>query len=247
VIVGLASRACGFQIRPATKLGGAGAQLVASAGAPRDWSGEVGALFTNLRTPAALVAGATFGGAFGLPLSPADDLVVGIAKRLHVVVAVLSLGAELLVMIASTVALQGMSSAAHRMVPASTAADYIEANFELEWVACQVNFLFGVLGLTAMVALRTWVSIACPRLARAVLGCITSMMLIMVSMISRSSALEGRTVPGTIARYVRLLVERVHAQGGVFLLGGLVLGVASSVNLAIVLWHTAAHYLAAQA
>lgn len=114
VIVGLASRACGFQIRPATKLGGAGAQLVASAGAPRDWSGEVGALFTNLRTPAALVAGATFGGAFGLPLSPADDLFVGIAKRLHVVVAVLSLGAELLVMIASTVALQGMSSAAVR-------------------------------------------------------------------------------------------------------------------------------------
>ena len=165
---------------------------------------------------------------------------MGIAKRLHVVLAVLSLGAELLVMIASTVALQGMACRTDCLVPSTTAAGWVAANFELEWVTCQVNFLFGVLGLTAMVALRAWVSIACPLLAQATLGCLLSMLLMMLSLINSGKRLEGTTFVGAVGRYVALLADRLRRQPGICLLAGVLLGVISTARMGQVLWRTVA-------
>ena len=205
----------------------------------KDWSGPVGVLFNNLRTPAALVAGAAFGGAFGMPLSPSDGIALGFAKRLYVIVAVMSLGAELLVMIASTVALQGMSVRAHEMAPADTATKWIEANCELEWVACQVHFVAGVLGLTLMVALRAWVSIACPKLALAALGVISSILLLMLSIVNVGYSAEGRTPFCAAIRYGTLLLRRARQhEGGPLLILGLLIGAVSTVRMGVVLWGT---------
>ena len=120
----------------------------------KQFDGAASAVFNNLRTPAALVAGAAFGGAFGLQLNSADAFALALAKRAYVVIAVMALASELLVVVTATCALDAMNRA-DSLVPAETLSCWFERNgLELENLVCTVHFFFGVLGLTAMVGLR---------------------------------------------------------------------------------------------
>ena len=120
----------------------------------KQFDGAASAVFNNLRIPAALVAGAAFGGAFGLQLNSADAFALALAKRAYVVIAVMALASELLVVVTATCALDAMNRA-DSLVPAETLSCWFEQNgLELENLVCTVHFFFGVLGLTAMVGLR---------------------------------------------------------------------------------------------
>ena len=138
----------------------------------KQFDGAASAVFNNLRTPAALVAGAAFGGAFGLQLNSADAFALALAKRAYVVIAVMALASELLVVVTATCALDAMNRA-DSLVPAETLSCWFEQNgLELENLVCTVHFFFGVLGLTAMVGLRAWITISCARIAKGTLGLI---------------------------------------------------------------------------
>ena len=195
----------------------------------KQFDGAASAVFNNLRIPAALVAGAAFGGAFGLQLNSADAFALALAKRAYVVIAVMALASELLVVVTATCALDAMNRA-DSLVPAETLSCWFERNgLELENLVCTVHFFFGVLGLTAMVGLRAWITISCARIAKGTLGLIASVVLIMISM------LNSRNVEFDLfklsRRYSAALYHRIKTERPIGLVVGIVLGVISVAHL----------------
>ena len=195
----------------------------------KQFDGAASAVFNNLRIPAALVAGAAFGGAFGLQLNSADAFALALAKRAYVVIAVMALASELLVVVTATCALDAMNRA-DSLVPAETLSCWFERNgLELENLVCTVHFFFGVLGLTAMVGLRAWITISCARIAKGTLGLIASVVLIMISM------LNSRNVEFDLfklsRRYGAALYSRIKTKRPIGLVVGIVLGVISVAHL----------------
>ena len=192
----------------------------------KQFDGAASAVFNNLRTPAALVAGAAFGGAFGLQLNSADAFALALAKRAYVVIAVMALASELLVVVTATCALDAMNRA-DSLVPAETLSCWFEQNgLELENLVCTVHFFFGLLGLTAMVGLRAWVTISCARIAKGTLGLIASVVLIMISMLNRDLDLFKLS-----RRYGAALYSRIATKRPIGLVVGIVLGVISVAHL----------------
>ena len=192
----------------------------------KQFDGAASAVFNNLRTPAALVAGAAFGGAFGLQLNSADAFALALAKRAYVVIAVMALASELLVVVTATCALDAMNRA-DSLVPAETLSCWFERNgLELENLVCTVHFFFGVLGLTAMVGLRAWITISCARIAKGTLGLIASVVLIMISMLNRDLDLFKLS-----RRYGAALYSRIATKRPIGLVVGIVLGVISVAHL----------------
>ena len=192
----------------------------------KQFDGAASAVFNNLRTPAALVAGAAFGGAFGLQLNSADAFALALAKRAYVVIAVMALASELLVVVTATCALDAMNRA-DSLVPAETLSCWFEQNgLELENLVCTVHFFFGLLGLTAMVGLRAWITISCARIAKGTLGLIASVVLIMISMLNRDLDLFKLS-----RRYGAALYSRIATKRPIGLVVGIVLGVISVAHL----------------
>ena len=192
----------------------------------KQFDGAASAVFNNLRTPAALVAGAAFGGAFGLQLNSADAFALALAKRAYVVIAVMALASELLVVVTATCALDAMNRA-DSLVPAETLSCWFERNgLELENLVCTVHFFFGLLGLTAMVGLRAWITISCARIAKGTLGLIASVVLIMISMLNRDLDLFKLS-----RRYGAALYSRIATKRPIGLVVGIVLGVISVAHL----------------
>ena len=91
------------------------AELVATS-VGKDYSGEASNTLNNVRTPAALLAGATFGSVFALQPAGSDAMMVGMAKRLHMLIGVIAFCAELISVLVSSVTLGrlGSESLAHR-------------------------------------------------------------------------------------------------------------------------------------
>lgn len=193
----------------------------------KQFDGAASAVFNNLRTPAALVAGAAFGGAFGLQLNSADAFALALAKRAYVVIAVMALASELLVVVTATCALDAMNRA-DSLVPAETLSCWFERNgMELENLVCTVHFFFGLLGLTAMVGLRAWITISCARIAKGTLGLIASVVLVMISMCNRDLDLFKLS-----RRYGAALYNRIKSNERPYgLVVGIVLGVISIAHL----------------
>ena len=192
----------------------------------KQFDGAASAVFNNLRIPAALVAGAAFGGAFGLQLNSADAFALALAKRAYVVIAVMALASELLVVVTATCALDAMNRA-DSLVPAETLSCWFERNgLELENLVCTVHFFFGLLGLTAMVGLRAWITISCARIAKGTLGLIASVVLIMISMLNRDLDLFKLS-----RRYGAALYSRIATKRPIGLVVGIVLGVISVAHL----------------
>ena len=192
----------------------------------KQFDGAASAVFNNLRTPAALVAGAAFGGAFGLQLNSADAFALALAKRAYVVIAVMALASELLVVVTATCALDAMNRA-DSLVPAETLSCWFERNgLELENLVCTVHFFFGLLGLTAMVGLRAWITISCARIAKGTLGLIASVVLIMISMLNRDLDLFKLS-----RRYGAALYSRIATKRPIGLVVGIVVGVISVAHL----------------
>jgi hypothetical protein len=75
----------------------------------KDCGGTVAGLFGNLRIPASLIAGASLGSAFALPLMDTDNFKIGIAKRMYALSMITTLGSMLLVVILSTIAMNDIA------------------------------------------------------------------------------------------------------------------------------------------
>ena len=116
-----------------------------------------------MRTPAALLAGVTFGALFGMPLVTGDPLLLSLLKRGYVIMLGAALGCQLLAIIASTAGLMKLVAAvdapSHQY---ESPVAQLQAELPLEWMACTSNFCAGLLLFTVAVGIRAHISIACP-------------------------------------------------------------------------------------
>jgi len=124
-----------------------------------DFGGIVSGLFGNFRILASLIAGASLGSAFGLPLKEGDGLVLGLVKRLYVLLTLRSLCSMLLTVLISTLCMNDIALSAPPPKMSNSAADYIDRYCLLEWMLVRTNFLWGGVIFVIGSMLRGWVFI----------------------------------------------------------------------------------------
>lgn len=171
-------------------------------------------LFNNMRTPAALVAGACLPLGFGLPLpSASDSTPVRAAKRSVVLLAFLSFTSELL---AVTFATNGIS---RLYMPAMFDAEMLAASTVHEvlthshligfWLGVYVHFVFGIVGLVAISGLRACLVVG-PEMALPI-GLLTGAILLRLkSAVNRSvmcASFGSGSFAGLVARYCLITVK----------------------------------------
>ena len=204
------------------------ADLIAAASA-KDFTGEAANMFNNIRTPAALVAGATFGGVFALQPIAADKAIVGLAKRVHMLIGVVAFSAELISVLVSSITLGRLGSshapAEGQDAPAHTSVqEFLRARYELEWLATEFNFLLGLLGLTSMVGIRAWVAFACPLFGKIAVGFVVSSLLTMLAFAQQG----GNCALCQAPRYLVLLVSRAYRERSLLFAAALGVGATSA-------------------
>ena len=209
--------------------------LVAQASSP-DFRGEASNMFNNVRTPAALVAGACFGAVFALQPAATDIPLVGLAKRIHMLIGVTAFSAELISVLVSSISLGrlGTRSATRTLeeAPPTCVHEFIEGEMELEWVTTQFNFLFGLLGLAAMVGLRAWVAFSCPLFGKIAVGFVTSALLTMLSFAQQAQDDRGYSSIGAMGvRYIQLLLAKAVRERSLLTGAALIVGLTSSAFL----------------
>jgi len=134
--------------------------------APRDHTDTAIALFSHMLTPSVLLSGAIYGSMFALPLSPSDSPATKFLYRLYTVFSSISWASSLTSVISTTVALQSLRF--QNSTPTGTLREFIDANCATLWSVSFVNFLYSLLGFFAIVTVRAWHQISCPKLARCV-------------------------------------------------------------------------------
>jgi len=123
------------------------------------------ALFGNIRTPAALVAGACLplGFAFAFPTKE-DTAQLRALKRLNVLLAFLAVNSELLSVVFATNAINRL----HFLAGSNTMADssvgsvielITDPQFTQHWLGVYVHFIVGVIGLVGLTGIRTWLAV----------------------------------------------------------------------------------------
>mmetsp|Transcript_12407 Transcript_12407/g.35725 ORF Transcript_12407/g.35725 Transcript_12407/m.35725 type:complete len:326 (+) Transcript_12407:88-1065(+) len=177
---------------------------------------EASGLFNNLRTPAALVAGAVISATFVLEPKPSELPKIVLAKKLHLFIGVLSLCCELLTIVSSTAAIQKLAQAPQKS--ASVNSLLLNPEYEMYWVTCSANFLLGLLGMTCMLGIRVWVNYGSQLLTQTASLVIIATILMMLSFFSDEAGGFGRTtwrlpfsirsVLHTAARSVRSVFRR---------------------------------------
>jgi len=211
----------------------------------KDYSGEAANLLGNLRIPAALFAGAAAGGAFALPLVTGEGLQVGMVKRLYALLMVGALSAQVIAITVATVTMADMSAASTTTKKTRSVAEYLNQNYDLEWVTARLHFLSGMLLFVIGSGLRAWITIGCPVIAKVALGIIVSGTLLALSFIDSVERAQF-SKKGMIAlpvRFVKLLLERVRKFEGPWFLASLVSAVVTAVYLVSKLEHITSYLI----
>lgn len=170
---------------------------------------QVAGMFGNLRIPASLIAGASLGSAFALPMLESDGFKVGFAKRIYAFSMISTLGSMLLVVIISTIVMNDISLCPKRL--SKSVGDYVNENYTLEWMLVKSNFYYGALSFVVGSGFRAWISIACPVVGRGVIGILVSLTLICQSYLIEKT--KGHT-PGetSIRKMVVRFVKEIGAK-----------------------------------
>lgn len=179
----------------------------------KDWGPAASGIFNNIRTPAALIAGATFGGIFALQPSLADTALQGAAKRIYLLIGIGTLASELVATIVATCALEKLSDeqALNRVGSYEGVKSFLRGvGLELDYVASETHFLFGVLGFAIMVGMRAWIAFACPAFGVAGLSTIIAALCLMLFFINGGSSNAAR--PFAFLQEARLYVELLLQQ-----------------------------------
>ena len=98
----------------------------------KDCGGVVSSLFGNTRIPATLIAGASLGSAFALPLSPSDNMKLGMLKRVYSLLMMNAMSSMLLVVLVSTIVMNDIVLAPQARF-SRNAFEYIDHHYKLEW------------------------------------------------------------------------------------------------------------------
>lgn len=179
-----------------------------------DLSGAASGIFSSYRIPAALLAGAAYGGTFSMPLKMDEDLSKQLIKRSYVVIGLATVCAELLAVVVSTCAIDKIAVGDKLMLvnpKISSLREYLDSNFELEWVSLRVNFILGLLGFAIMCGLRAWCFLSCPAFSRVSIGIITTSTFLMAAMMTEALT-TSRDLMHLCQRYASLLWRRCMGQ-----------------------------------
>lgn len=172
-----------------------------------DYSTQCSALFSNIRIPAALFAGAAAANAFALPLLPSDTLAVGLTKRLYALLLIGALSSELLAVVVSTTT---MATLAYYSQPqtATSLDDFVRKYYDFEWITVVANFIFGMLSFVIALGMRARIVITCPIVARAALGIIVSSSLLALSFLHDNYKRVNESFFKLPFKYVEHLVKK---------------------------------------
>jgi hypothetical protein len=181
----------------------------------KDCKGEAAGLFGNIRIPAALFAGASAGAAFALPVAMgSESLKLGLVKRIYALLMMSALSSQVVAVVVSTLVLSTLStSSSLPLAPSLT--DFLQSNFELEFIAVRWHFLSGILCFLIGIGLRAWITIACPIIAKAALGIIVSSALLCIAFVQDSEASASTWLDGFFQlpfQYTSLLAKRSVAS-----------------------------------
>ena len=132
----------------------------------KDYQNEASKMFESYRIPAMLISGAAYSGAFALPLSRKDSLTLQLVKKTHCVLGIATLLACMLTVILSTSAIDKITVGKHAP-SAHSLSEYLDGNFEFEWVSVRANFIAGIFGFATMCGLRSFCFLTCPQFSRA--------------------------------------------------------------------------------
>mmetsp|Transcript_658 Transcript_658/g.1504 ORF Transcript_658/g.1504 Transcript_658/m.1504 type:complete len:280 (+) Transcript_658:86-925(+) len=183
----------------------------------QDCGGSVASLFGNLRIPASLIAGASLGSAFALPMLDSDSAKIGMAKRLYAYSMVTTLGSMLLVVILSTIAMNDISIRPKRM--SKNVGAYIEENYASEWMLVKSHFFYGAFAFMGGSAFRAYVNVACPVIGKGVIGILLSLGLFCLSYLMERSTLQTDcTWRIRLTKFVKAIVNK--AKGNVLFAAG---------------------------
>jgi hypothetical protein len=149
----------------------------------KDFGSPVAGMFGNLRIPGSLVAGASLGSSFALPLSPTDGLELGFIKRLYALLMMSSLSGMLMSVVISTICMNDIALAPSPRKAKSTGS-YIDEYYPLEWMVAKTSFMVGNASFVLGSMLRAWLFLSCPVVSKGVVG-------IMLSFTLMSAALLG--------------------------------------------------------
>ncbi|CAJ1951182.1 unnamed protein product [Cylindrotheca closterium] len=173
-----------------------------------DFGGTVAGLFGNLRIPASLIAGASLGSAFGLPLMEGEGLVLGMVKRVYTVIMLGSLCSMLLTVLVSTLCMNDIALSPPKA--SNSAKDFMDRYYPLEWMLARTNFLWGGVIFVIGSMLRGWVFLTCPTVGRGLLGMMGSFTLIATSIVMQFSKQQtGRTPLQSIRRSFQLIQNKM--------------------------------------
>eukprot|EP00980_Cylindrotheca_fusiformis_P007070 scaffold1482_cov120-Cylindrotheca_fusiformis.AAC.12 len=194
-----------------------------------NYGGIVAGLFGNLRIPASLVAGASLGSAFALPLAPRDGLKLGTVKRLYALFMMGSLAGMLLTVLVSTMCMNDIALSPPRY--ADNANDYIKENYALEWMAAKSSFMWGSIVFVLGSMLRMWVFLTCPVFANGVVGIMTSLTLVSISILLEFTRRQtGQNLMQQTAESIEIVKTKIQKN--------------HLFGVAVVMWMTTLLYLA---
>lgn len=178
-----------------------------------DHSAKAAALFSNMRVPAAFLAGAVIPLAFAIPLPKTDRPE---RDRLYyltnLTLGVLAFASELLAVVYTTVACNKLTETVS--APSSTVFALLGRDHELAWLGTNVCFLLGVFAACAMVVLRAAL-MANGSFAPLPTSLVAVAMLLMTSHINQGIAdgdgagsAFGTSFPSLLLRYGQLLAQQ---------------------------------------
>jgi hypothetical protein len=155
----------------------------------KDFRGDASNLFGNVRIPAALFAGASTGASFAMPLAASEGLRLGLVKRVYALLMMAALSSAIVAVVVSTLTVGSLST--HATPKTYSVNELIRQHYELEWASTRFHFFSGVLYFIVGIGLRAWVSIACPVIAKAAVGIISSCTLLCVAFIQEAETKKG--------------------------------------------------------
>jgi hypothetical protein len=191
-----------------------------------DYAPAATSLFNNMKLPAAVVTAGmiSLGFATSFPILPDDTPARQYStairdrcdslRRLHVVVALISVTSELIVVMWAAVQVNQLTERAYP--PAASVWALIERDADLAWSAVNSHFVLGIIGFVTMLALRAYVMLLAAEASSALMTAASTgtaaALCLMISVVNRGVEAGGgdgvgygRTILDLLVHYVVLL------------------------------------------
>lgn len=150
-------------------------------------------LFNNMKTPAAIIAGAMIPLGFAAPIpqtrDPKDTTFDFFLRRISPFMAVAALGSELLSVMWATVAVNQLTESKVKL--AESVWHLLKRDFELEWAATNAHFSIGMFLFMCVIGTRSYFIGGQGALGKSACGLAMSILLLMVSIVNRGVASGG--------------------------------------------------------